>query len=86
MIMNLEACASAPDHQHPPTDMIRNVDIREKLCQMSVLDIVKTRQEKWKARMEEMNRERTTRKIYEGEMGGKRPRGRPRMRWTDNFK
>ena len=53
---------------------------------MSVLDMVKTRQEKWKARMEGMSRERSTRKIFEGEMEGKIPRGRPRMRWTDNFK
>ena len=45
-------------------DRTRNVDIREKLCQVSVLDMVKTRQEKWKARMEEMSRERTTRKIF----------------------
>ena len=37
-------------------DRIRNVDIREKLRQVSVLDMVKTRQEKWKARMEEMSR------------------------------
>ena len=65
---------------------IRNVDIGEKLGQVSVLDMVKTRQEKWKARMEETSRERTTRKIFEGEMEGKRHRGRPRMRWTDNFK
>ena len=48
--------------------------------------MIKTRQEKWKARMEEMSRERTTRMIFEGEMEGKRPRGRTRMRWTDNFK
>ena len=34
-------------------DRIRNVDIREKLCQVSVLDMVKTKQEKWKARMED---------------------------------
>ena len=53
---------------------------------MSALDMVKTRQEKWKARIEEMSRERTTRKILEGEMERERPRGRPRMRWTDNFK
>ena len=65
--------------------MIRNEDVGEKLRQMSVLDIVKTRREKWKARIEEMSRERTTRKIFEGEMG-KRPRGRCRMGWTDNFK
>ena len=66
-------------------DRIRNVDIREKLRQVSVLDMVKTRQEKWKARMEDMSRERTTRKIFEGEMEGKRLRGIPRMRWTDNL-
>ena len=30
--------------------------------------------------------EAKTKKIFEGEMAGKRPRGRPRMRWTDNFK
>ena len=62
------------------------MDIREKPCQLSVLDMVKTRQEKWKARMEEMSRKRTTRKIFEGEMEWKGPRGKPRMRWTDNFK
>ena len=67
-------------------DRVRNVDIREKLHQASVLDMVKTRQEKWKARMEVMSSERTTKKIFEGVMAGKRPRGRPRMRWTDNFK
>ena len=67
-------------------DRVRNVGIREKLCQVSALGMVKTRQEKWKARMEEMSREKITRKIFEGEMEGKRPRGRPRMRWTDNFK
>ena len=67
-------------------DRVRSMDIREKLCQLSVFDMVKTRQEKWKARTEEMSRETTTKKIFEGEMAGKRPRGRPRMRWTDNYK
>ena len=67
-------------------DRVRNVDIREKLRQEGVLDMVKSRQERWRVRMEEMSGERTTRKTFEGEMGGKRPRGRPRLRWTDNFK
>ena len=67
-------------------DRVRNVDIREKLRQEGVLGMVKSRQERWRVRMEEMSWERTTRKTFEGEMGGKRPRGRPRLRWTDNFK
>ena len=45
-------------------DRVRNVGIREKLHQASVLDMVKTRQEKWKARMEDMSSERTTKKIF----------------------
>ena len=67
-------------------DRVRNVDIREKLRQEGVLDMVKSRQEKWKIRMEEMSLERTTKKIFVGEMEGKRLRGRPRLKWTDNFK
>ena len=67
-------------------DRMRNVDIREKLRQESVLDAVKRRQEKWRFRLEEMSNERLTKKVFVGEMEGKRPRGRPRSRWTDNFK
>ena len=36
--------------------------------------------EKWKIRMEEMSLEGTTKKIFVGEMEGKRPRGRPRLK------
>ena len=67
-------------------DRVRNEDVREKLQQEGVRDMVKSRQEKWKIRMEEMSLERTTKKIFVGEMEGKRPRGRPRLKWTDNFK
>ena len=42
-------------------DRVRNVDIREKLQQERVLDMLKSRQEKWKARLENMSTERTTR-------------------------
>ena len=67
-------------------DRMRNVDIREKLRQESVLDAVKRKQGKWRVRLEEMSNERLTKKVFVGEMEGKRPRGRPRSRWTDNFK
>ena len=58
----------------------------EELQQEGVLDMVKNRQEKWKIRVEEMSLERTTKKIFVGEMERKRPRGRPRLKWIDNFK
>ena len=66
-------------------DADRNVDIREKLRQEGVLGKVKSRQ-KWKIRMEEISLERTTKNTFAGEMEGKRPRGRPRLKRTDNFK
>ena len=47
--------------------------------------MVKSRQVKWKAGLENMSMERTTKKILDGEVQGKRPRGRPRLRWTGNF-
>ena len=66
-------------------DRVRNEDVRKKLQRGGVLDMVKSRQEKWKNKMEEMSLGRTTKKIFVGEMEGKRPRGRPRLKWTDNF-
>ena len=67
-------------------DRVRNDNIREKLQQEGVLDVVKSRQEKCKARLENMSMERIVKEIFEGEMHSKTPRGRPRLRWTDNFK
>ena len=53
-------------------DKTWNVDIREKLYvhKESGLDM-KSRQEKWKIRMEEMSMERTAKKIFEGKIVGK---------------
>ena len=67
-------------------DRVRNADIREILNQEGVLDLVKRRQESWKGRLEEMSIEKTTKKVFVGEMEGKRPRGRPCLRWIDNIK
>ncbi len=36
--------------------------------------------------MEEMNGDPLVNLVYEEEVTGKRPRGRPRKRWSDNFK
>ena len=56
-------------------DRVRNVDVREKLRQEGVLNMVKSRQEKWKIRMEELSLERKSKKIFVRKMEGKRPRG-----------
>ena len=66
-------------------DRIKNVDLRGRLRQEGVLDLVNRGQQKWKQRLEEMSSGRVTKIVYNGEVPGKRPRGRPRMKWTINF-
>ena len=54
-------------------DRVRNVDIRGRLKQEGVLDMVKKRQQNWKQKVEEMSNSRVTKKIYDGEIPGRRP-------------
>ena len=61
------------------------MDLRGRLRQEGVLDLVNRWQPKWKQRLEEMSSGRVIKIVYDGEVPGKRPRGRPRMRWTNNF-
>ena len=67
-------------------DRVRNEVIRERLGQEGILDLVTRRQEKWLTRLQEMNNDRTTKKVFIGDLEGKRPRGRPPRRWLDHFK
>ena len=67
-------------------DWVRNEAVRRSLGQEAVLDIVEEKQRRWKVKVEEMDGDRLVKQVYEEEMTGKRLRGRPRKRWTDNFK
>ena len=61
-------------------DRVRNEAIRLRLGQEGILDVVRRRQEKWKNRLDEMNDDRITKKVFRGEPEGKRPRSRPQRR------
>ena len=67
-------------------DRVRNVEIREELKQEGVLEKVKRSQVRWREALAEMGPERLVRRVYEAEMEGRRGRGRPRRKWSDNFK
>ena len=67
-------------------ERIRSEHIRQHLGQESVLEVIRRRQENWKGKLNEMSSDRVTKKVYVGEIEGRKPRGRPRMRWSDNFK
>ena len=67
-------------------DRVRNEDMRRSLGQEAVGNMVKEKQRRWKVKMEEMNGDRLVKRVFEEEVTGGRPRGRPRKRWNDNFK
>ena len=58
-------------------ERIRSEHIRHHLGQENVLDVIRRRQENWKGRLNEMNSDRVTKKVYVGEMERRRLRGRP---------
>ena len=66
-------------------DRVRNEEVREALGQEAVIEMVKEKQRKWKAKLEQMRDNRLVKIVYEEEAKGKRPKGRPRKRWQENF-
>ena len=66
-------------------DMVKNEDVRRSLGQEAVVNMMKEKQRRWKVRMEEMNRDRLVKQVFEDVTVG-RPRGRPQKCWNDNFK
>ena len=57
-------------------DRVTNEKVLRRLGQVGVLELVR-RQEEWKGRLDVMGNRRCTKKVYEGVVEGKRPRGRP---------
>ena len=66
-------------------DRVRNADVREVVRQEDVMEKVKRKQRTWKENLEKMEDDRLVKKVYTEEIVGKRPRGRPRKKWIDNF-
>ena len=66
-------------------DQVRNADVREAVGQEEVMEKVKRKQRAWKEKLEQMEDSRLVKKVYTEEIAGKRPRGRPRKKWIDNF-
>ena len=65
-------------------DRIRNEEIRHRLQQRSIVDVVRERRERWRVKVMEKPRSLVER-VTVGEIEGRRPRGRPRKWWGDAF-
>ena len=66
-------------------DRVRNVDIRQRLKQEAVMEVVRMKQRAWKVTVDGMDGRRLVKRVYSEEVIGRRPRGRPRKCWMDNF-
>ena len=66
-------------------DRMRNDAIREDLGVESILKFIERGQLRWYGHLKRMNENNLPRVYYEWNPPGKRPVGRPRMRWRDNI-
>ena len=65
-------------------DHVRSEEIRKRLNVMPIVDQVTKRRLSWYGHIKRRKPEDMTRTVLGMEMPGKRPRGRPRIRWMDN--
>ena len=63
---------------------MRKEAVREILKQEAVVAQVQRRREMWREEMIE-NEGSLVNRVMNGQVAGKRPRGRPRKRWRDEF-
>ena len=49
-----------------------------------ILNAIKIRRLEWLGHVVRMNEIRSVKKIFEGKLGGRRGRGRPRLRWIND--
>ena len=66
-------------------DKVRKEDVRQRLKQEAVVEVSRKKQRAWKEKQDGMEGKRLVMRVYSEEVTGRRPRGRPRRRWMDNF-
>ena len=61
-----------------------NEEVRELTKQVKITDFISSQRLRWLGHVARMGEQRWPRRVMEGMMEGRRPVGRPRMRWKDN--
>ncbi|XP_073976459.1 uncharacterized protein [Rhodnius prolixus] len=62
----------------------RNIELKELYKDADLVTTIKIGRLRWLGHLERMDRWRGPRKAFEGHPGGKRPRGRRRLRWLQD--
>ena len=55
-------------------------------CSPNIVRVIKWRRMKWDGHVTHMDEERGVYRVLVGEPEGRRPLGRPRLRWVDNIR
>ncbi|PSN35706.1 hypothetical protein C0J52_10179 [Blattella germanica] len=64
---------------------LHNTELKDVYGKPDIIRIIKSRRLRWAGHVARMGDERGVRKILEGKPEGKRPVGRPRMKWENNI-
>jgi hypothetical protein len=65
---------------------LHNVELRDLYSSPSVLRIIKSKRMRWTVHVERMQGKKNAHMLFVGKPEGKRPLGRPRLRWVDNIR
>jgi hypothetical protein len=65
---------------------LRNKELRDLYSSPSIIRIIKSRKMRWAGHVARIGEKRNAYRLLMRKPEGKRPLGRPRRRWVDNFK
>jgi hypothetical protein len=65
---------------------LHNEELHNLYSSPSIIRIIKSRRMRWAGHVVRLGEKRNVYRLLVGKPGGKRPLGRPRLRWMDNIK
>jgi hypothetical protein len=65
---------------------LRKEELNDLYSSPSIIRMIKSRRMRWAGYVARTGEKRNTYRLLVGKAGGKRPRGRPSLRWVDNIR
>ena len=65
---------------------MHNEELNDLYCSPSIVRVIKSRRMRWAGHVARMGERKGVYRVLVGKPEGKRPLGRPRLRWEDNIK
>ena len=65
---------------------VRNEEVNDLYSSPNIVRVIKSRRMRWAGYVERMGEGRGVYRVLVGKLEGRRPLGRPRLRWEDNIK